>query len=213
MKDFTPDVDGDLLGEVAGRDSCRHFGDVPYLSGQVARHEVDVVGQILPGACDAGDLRLTAQLAFGADFARDARDFGGEGVELIHHRVDGVLELEDFALHIHRDLARQVATGDGRGHVGDVPDLGRQVVRHRVDAVGEVLPRAGDTHDVRLAAEAAFGPDLPGHTRDLAGERVELVDHRVDGVLDLQDFAAYVDRDFLTEIALGDGGRDLRHVT
>ena len=34
--------------------------------------------KILPGAADAGHLRLAAQLAFGADFARHARHFAGE---------------------------------------------------------------------------------------------------------------------------------------
>ena len=37
--------------------------------------EVDVVGQVLPRAGDAGHLRLAAELAFGADFARHARHF------------------------------------------------------------------------------------------------------------------------------------------
>ena len=46
--------------------------------GQVARHEVDVVGEVLPGAGDAGHLRLAAELAFGADLARHARHFRGE---------------------------------------------------------------------------------------------------------------------------------------
>ena len=50
-------------------------------------------------------------------------------VELVDHRVDGVLELEDLALHVDRDLARQVAVGDGRGHVGDVAHLAGQVRR------------------------------------------------------------------------------------
>ena len=35
-------------------------------------HGVDVVGEILPGAGDAGDFGLAAELAFGADFARHA---------------------------------------------------------------------------------------------------------------------------------------------
>ena len=47
---------------------------------------------------DAGHLGLAAELAFGADLARDARHLGGERVQLIDHRVDGVLELEDLAL-------------------------------------------------------------------------------------------------------------------
>ena len=58
----------------------------------------------------------------------------GEGVELVHHGVDGVLQLEDFALHVHRDLARQVAARHGGGHFGDVADLGGQVAGHRVHA-------------------------------------------------------------------------------
>ena len=63
-----------------------HLGDVADLAGQVGGHGVHVVGQILPGAADAFDLRLAAELAFGADFARHARHFRGEGVELIDHR-------------------------------------------------------------------------------------------------------------------------------
>ena len=64
---------------------------------RLLRHEVDVVGEVLPRAADARHLRLAAELAFGADLARHARHLAGEGVELVDHRVDGVLELEDFA--------------------------------------------------------------------------------------------------------------------
>ena len=88
-------------------------------------HRVHVVGQILPRAGHAAHLRLAAELAFGADFARHARHFGGEAVELIDHRVDGVLQLQDFALHVHRDLLRQVAVRHRRRHVGDVAHLRR----------------------------------------------------------------------------------------
>ncbi len=92
-------------------------------------HQVDVVGQVLPGAGDALDLRLAAELAFGAHFARHARHFGREGVELVHHGVDGVLQLEDLALHVDGDLLRQVALGDRGGHLGDVAHLAGQVAR------------------------------------------------------------------------------------
>ena len=50
-------------------------------------------------------------------------------VELVDHRVDGVLQLEDLALHVDRDLAVQVAARDGRGHLGDVAHLRGQVAR------------------------------------------------------------------------------------
>ena len=52
---------------------------------------------------------LAAELAFGADLARDARHLRRERAELIDHRVDRVLELEDLALHVDGDLLRQVA--------------------------------------------------------------------------------------------------------
>ena len=78
-----------------------------------------------------GHLRLAAQLAFRADLARHARDLGGERVELVDHRVDGVLQLEDLALDVDRDLARQVAAGDAVVDLGDVAHLRGQVVRHR----------------------------------------------------------------------------------
>ena len=80
------------------RDRGRDFGDVAHLAGEVRGHVVDVVGEVLPGAGDTFHARLTAELAFGTDFARHARHFGGEGVELVDHRVDGVLQLENFTL-------------------------------------------------------------------------------------------------------------------
>ena len=151
-----------FFDKIAPGDRGGHLGDVADLAGQVVGHQVHVVGQVLPGAGDAGHLRLAAELAFGADLARDAGHFGGEGVELVDHRVDGVLELEDLALHVDRDLLRQIARGDGGGHFGDVADLAGQIVGHQVDVVGEVLPGAGDTLDPRLAAELALGADLAG---------------------------------------------------
>ena len=65
-------------------------------------HEVDAVGEVLPGAGDALHVGLAAELALGADLAGDAGHLGGERAELVHHRVDGVLELEDLALHVAR---------------------------------------------------------------------------------------------------------------
>src|SRR5204863_99636 len=158
--------------------------------------------QVLPRAGRAGHLGLTAELALGADLARHARDFAGKGVELVHHGVDGILQLQNFALHVDGDLARQVAARHGGGDFGDVADLGGEVAGHRVDAVGQVLPRAGDAGHVGLAAEPAFGADLAGHARHFAGEGVELVHHGVDGVLQLGDFAAHVDRDLLRQVAV-----------
>jgi hypothetical protein len=135
----------------------------------------------------SGHFRASAELAFGADFARDAADFRRERVELVDHRVDGVLQLEDLALHVDGDLARQVAARDRRRHAGDVADLRREVRRHRVHRVGEVLPRAGDAGHDRLAAELAVGADLARHARHFRREPAQLVDHRVDRFLQLEE--------------------------
>src|SRR5207237_673651 len=140
LKNFAGDVHGDLLGEVAARNGGRDVGDVADLSGQVRGHEVDVVGEVFPGAGDAGHLRLAAELAVGADFAGDARHFGSERAQLVHHGVDGFLQLQNLAAHVDRDLLRQVTIGDRDGDLGDVADLAGQIVGHRVDAFGEVFP-------------------------------------------------------------------------
>src|ERR1700740_3623444 len=41
--------------------------------------------------------------------ARHARHVGREGAQLLDHRVEGVLEQQDLAAHVHGDLLRQVA--------------------------------------------------------------------------------------------------------
>jgi hypothetical protein len=92
-----------------------------------AGHEVDVVGEVLPGAGHALHDGLAAELALGADLAGDAGHLGGEAVELVDHRVDRDLQLEDLAAHVDGDLLAQVAVGDGGRDVGDVADLAGQV--------------------------------------------------------------------------------------
>ncbi len=196
LQNFAARVDGDLGGKVAFRDGGGHLRDVADLRGQVAGHEVYAVGEIFPDAADAFHFGLSAELAFGADFAGYAGDFAGERVELIDHGVDGVLQLQDFAAHVYCDFARQVALGDGGGDFGDVADLTGQVAGHGVDGVGKILPGAGHAMHVGLAAEFAFGTDFAGYAGDFGGEGAELIDHGVDGVLELQNFAADVDGDF-----------------
>ena len=157
-------------------------------------------------------LGLTAELAFGADFAGDAADFRGKPVELIHHRIDGVLQLQDFALDVDRNLSGRSPRAIGRGHFGDVADLAGEVGGHRVDVVGEVLPGTGDARHHGLSAELAFGSDFARHAGDFGREGVELIDHRVDGVLELENFALHVDRDLPRQIAAGDGRRHFGNV-
>src|SRR5206468_11306541 len=189
--------DGDRAGQVALRHRLRDLGDRAQLRRQGSGELVDVVRQALPDAADALHLRLHPELPFGADFLRHTGDLRGEGRQLVDHGVDRVLERLDLAACVDRDLFRQLALGDGRRDLGDVPHLIREVVRERVDVVGQVLPRTADALALRLAAELAFGADLAGDARVLAGERGELVDHRVDRVLEREDLALDVDGDLL----------------
>ena len=203
---------GELLAQVAVRHRRHHFHDAAHLVRQVRGHHVHVVGQVFPRARNARHLRLAAELPFGADLARDARHFGRERVQLVDHRVDGFFQLQNLAFHVHRDLARQVAARNRGRHLRDVPHLRGQVTGHPVHVVGQVFPRARDTRHLRLAAELAFGADLARHARDFARERVQLVHHRVDGFLQLQNLAAHVHRDLARQVAARDRGRHLRDV-
>src|SRR5208337_4945095 len=212
LENFTAHVHRDLAGEVTAGHGGGDLGDVAHLAGEVRRHEVHVVGEVLPGAGHAAHLCLAAELAFGADLARHARHLASERVELVHHRVEGVLQLQNLAFHIDGNLLGEVAVGNGRGHVGNVAHLAGEVGGHRVHVVGEVLPGARHALDLCLPAELAFGADLARHARHLGGEAVELVHHRVDRVLQGQDLALHVDGDLAAEVSLGDGGGDLGDV-
>ena len=212
LQNLSADVDRNFLREVPAGDRRRDFGDVSNLRRQIAGHRVDAVSQVLPCPGDAQHLRLTAEPAFGANFARNARHLGRKSVELIDHRVDGVLQLENLAPHIDGDLAGKIAACDRGRNLGDVAHLVGQIAAHRVDAVGEIFPRAGDPWHERLAAELAFCTDFASHARHFRREGAKLIDHRVDGFLQLKDFAPHVDRDLLGKVAVRDRDRHLGDV-
>src|SRR5262249_59434382 len=119
---FASHVDRDLAREVAARDGRGDVGDVSDLSGEVRGHRVDVVGEILPGAGHSRYERLTTELALGADLACHAADLGREAIELVHHRVDGVFELQNLSLHVDGDLARQVDSRNAAFHTRQLSD-------------------------------------------------------------------------------------------
>ena len=161
-------------------------------------------------------LRLATELAFGAHLLRHARHFGSEGVELVHHGVDGVLQLQDLAFDIDGDLLGKVAIRDRRGDLGDVAHLAGQVRGHEIDVFRQVLPRAGNALDLRLATELAFGAHLAGHTGHLRGKASKLPDHGVHDLADAQELAAQgapvgFEIDGLAEIALRHGADHARH--
>ena len=178
--DLALGLDRDRAGQVPGGHRAGHLGDRAHLAGEVARQLVDVLRQPLPGAGHALDLGLATETALAAHLLGDPGHLGGERRELVDHRVDRGLQLQDLAAGVHVDLLRQVALGHRRGDLGDVADLAGQVVRHRVDVVGQVLPGARHVRHGGLAAEHALGAHLAGHPGHLAGECAERVDHAVD---------------------------------
>ena len=150
-------------------DGGGHLGDVAHLGGQIAGHGVHAVGQVFPGARDAGHLGLAAELAVGADLARHARHFGGEGVELVHHRVDGFLQQQDFAADIHRDLLRQVALAPPPSPLRRYCAPGRSgcyAIELTLSVRSFHVPATPRT--IGLAAQLAFGADLARHARHFA---------------------------------------------
>ena len=111
----------------------------------------------------------------------------------------------------------KVAAGHGRRHFGDVADLRRQVARHRVHVVGEVLPGAGHALHLGLAAELALRAHFARDAGHLGGERAQLVHHRVHGPTDPEELAHQraafeVERHGLREVALGDRADDAGHL-
>ena len=212
FEDFALDVHGDRLRKVSICHGSGDVGDVAHLGSEIGSHRVDVVGEVLPGTSNPGHDGLSAQFPFGSDLARDAGHFRSEGIQLVYHRIDGFLQLKDFPFHIHGDLARQVASRDRRGDVGDIAHLRGEVVCHRVDVVGEILPRPGNTTDLGLAAEFAFRPDLPGHACDFGGKGIELIHHGVDGFLQLENLSLDIHGDLPRQVAACDRCRDVGNV-
>ena len=135
---------------------------------------------------------MAAEFPFGTHFAGHASYFRGERTELIDHRIDGVLELQNFALHVHGDLLGKVAGSHGFGHVGNIAHLGRQVAGHEVHGVGQVFPGSSNPLHFSLPTEFSFGTDFAGHAGHFSRERAKLIDHRIDGVLQLQNFSLHI---------------------
>src|SRR5207245_2846652 len=83
----------------------------------VGGEEVHVLGEVLPGAGDGGDLGLPAELPLDADLARDGGDLLREQAEVAGHVVDGVGERGDLSLGLEDELLRQIAVGDRCDHL------------------------------------------------------------------------------------------------
>ena len=114
----------------------------------------------------------------------------GERVELVHHRVDRVLQLENLA------RASTVIFCDRSPLATAVVTLAMfrtwlvRLAAMKLTLSVRSFHVPADAATLRLPAQLAFGAHFPGDAGDLRGERVELIHHRVDGVLQLQNLAA-----------------------
>ncbi len=212
LENLAPHVGRDLFREVAIGHRCRHIGNVSDLRRQIACHQVHAFRQILPDPAHVPHLRLPPELAVRAHLTGDARDLGGEAAQLIDHGVDRVFELENLAPHVHGDFLGEVAVRHGHGHIGNVPHLIRQVARHGIHAVGQVLPGAGYPRHNRLSTQLAVRAHFTSDPRDLGREAAQLIDHGVDRVFELKDLAAHIRRNLFREIAVGDGDRHFGNI-
>ena len=204
---------GDRSRQIALGHRSRNFGDRPHLIRQVCSQTVDVVRQIAPRAGRARNVRLSAQLALDADLARDRSHLIGKDCQRVGHVVDGIGQLGNFALGFDCQLAFQIAVGHCGNDAGDAAHLISQVACHRIHIVGQVFPGSCDSAHIRLAAELSFGADFTRHAGHFRSERVQLIDHRVNGVLQFQNLTLHVDRDLLREISVGNCRRDVRDVS
>ena len=178
--------------------------------GEIARHRVDTVGQILPRARHAGYRRLAAELALGADLARDACHLGSEGAHLFDDGVDYGRRAQEFAregpsvdLQAHGLL--QIALGhrrDGACHLRGRPE---QVIDERVDGALHRAPgaRAPFTRHA-MARLSVLADDLTG-ALELACQLLIGGDDLVEGVGDLAGEAGVITRQAHGEIAVAHG--------
>lgn len=183
-----------------------------YLYGEIRCHGVDIFGQVLPLALNIGDLGLATKRTIRTDLSGHFAHFNGERAQAVHHLVDGILELQNLSLDLDANLLGKVAPGDGRSDLGNLSHLCGEVHGHAVDVFGKISPCALDIVDRGLATQASLCSDFSGDLGDLASKLLQLVNHGVDGGLELEHFSPTLGLDFLCEVSLGDGCGDLDNV-
>src|SRR5207244_153732 len=143
FKNFSANIDGDLLGEIAVGDGGGNGGNVADLRGQVTRHEIDVIRKVLPSAGNTFDFGLATEFTFGADFARHTVHFRGESAELVDHRVDRFcgaqkVTLEFATLDFHRHALGEITFSDSADDAGRFADRMRQAINQQIDGFNAV---------------------------------------------------------------------------
>ena len=163
--------------------------DVAHLSGQVAGQQVHVVDEVLPGAGEALDVGLTAELALGAHLADHARNAGGDGAEALHHRLHGCAQfakvsLQGRSVHVERHVPREVPVRDEPEDGCGLADRPSHLLDKRVDRVHGHGPRPAGV-ERRPLRRLPFEPYAPIHAPEFAHQRIVLLDEGIEGERDL----------------------------
>src|SRR5206468_2118640 len=165
-RDLALGLEDNLAAKVAVRNRGYDPGDTADLVGQVARHQVHALREVFPGSGHTLHLSLATQVSLRTDLASHPGDFRGEGVQLVDHDVDRVLQFEDFAFDLDGDLLGEVALLNRACHPGYVAHVRREIAGHEIDVVGKVFPDSDHALDLGLATQLAFGTDFAGDARD-----------------------------------------------
>jgi hypothetical protein len=160
-RDFPLRVDPQFLREVAVSHGGHDFDDAAHLLGKVGRHEVDVVGQVLPHPAHPADLGLAAELAVRADLARHARHLGREHAKLLDHGVHDrgrtqELTFQRSSLNIQLYGLRQVALRHSRNGTRDV---GR--IRSSISVLTETSISPQEPFDKSKRVRSRVFPSFP----------------------------------------------------
>ena len=150
---------------------------------------------------------LTAELAFGADLARDAGHLGGEDPQLLDHRVDDrrraqELALERPAVDVEADGLQEIPLGDGGDRAGDLAGRAQQVVDQGVDRRLHLAPGALAAAEADAVADLARLADQLADAFELGGHPVVGGDDGVEGVGDLAGEADAVAREAHGEVSV-----------
>src|SRR5207302_7623985 len=106
-----------------------------------------------PSSCLPPALPLSALLPYTPLFRSHAVDLSDDRVELVHHPVDDILDLQNLPPDVHRDLLRQVTVGDCRGHLRHVTQLDDRMGRRLDYSDVQVSSAAFCVLDLGLPAE------------------------------------------------------------
>ena len=145
--------------------------------------EIHVLRQIFPSSGDAFHFRLAAELAFRADFARDARHFRCESAELADHRVYrfcGVQKFTlqraafDFSCHSFGQISLRDSPNDSRHLARRLNEISDQIV-DRSNCVG---PGVGHFADRGALGNPAFLAHHPPDAFQFARHALIGLDHR-----------------------------------